>query len=238
MLPITLQKLRYFCTLFRWGDHRDVRSSYLALYGKSTEVLKAFTASLAQWRFETLCVVFDQLCKLRAYVQNDFCLEMFATSKDKPCNIEAIARDRHFWQYVTWEQRFASMVDEHGRWGALCSCHEEGRRVAMVTNGPSLQNKIIRSTTRRPFANGIPVPRPLVWVHLVSRTQRGVQSLSESHARRSFVDACERLNLPLDFSKRVTPAVVVPWSPGEKGDYSRRPKGPRQWWQNSPLFFV
>ena len=46
-------------------------------------------------------------------MQNDFCLEMFATSKDKPCHIEATARDRHFWRYVTWAQRFASMADEH-----------------------------------------------------------------------------------------------------------------------------
>ena len=52
--PSTLKKLRDLCTFFRWGDYRDVCSSYLALNGKWTEVLKAFTASSAQWRFETL----------------------------------------------------------------------------------------------------------------------------------------------------------------------------------------
>ena len=113
--PSTLKKLRDLCTFFRWSDYHDVCSSFLALNGKPTEVLKPFTASLAQWRFETLCVVFEQLCKLRAFMQNVFCLEMFATSKDKPCHIEAIARDQHFRRYVTWAQRFASMVDEHRR---------------------------------------------------------------------------------------------------------------------------
>ena len=54
--------------------------------------------------------------------------EMFATSKDKPYHIEAIARNQHFWRYVTWAKRFASMVDEHRRWGALCICHEAERR--------------------------------------------------------------------------------------------------------------
>ena len=46
--PSTLKKLKDLCTFFRWRDCRDVCSSYLDLNGKSTEVLKAFTASLAQ----------------------------------------------------------------------------------------------------------------------------------------------------------------------------------------------
>ena len=48
--PSTMKKLRDLCTFFRWRDYRDVCSSYLALNGKSTEVLKAFPASLTQWR--------------------------------------------------------------------------------------------------------------------------------------------------------------------------------------------
>ena len=67
-------------------------SSYLILNGKSTEVLTAFTASEAQWRLGTLCVVFEQLCKLQAFMQNDFCLEVFATSKDNPYHIESMVR--------------------------------------------------------------------------------------------------------------------------------------------------
>ena len=59
-----------------------------------------------------------------------FCLEMFATSKNKPSHIEAIARDQHFWRCVTWAQRFVSKVDEHRRWGAQCSCHEAERRAS------------------------------------------------------------------------------------------------------------
>ena len=70
--PSTFKKLREFGTFCRWGDYRDVCSSYLALNGKSTEVPKAFTASLALWRLETLCVVFVQLGKLRAFTQTDF----------------------------------------------------------------------------------------------------------------------------------------------------------------------
>ena len=58
-------------------------------------------------------MVFEQWCDLRALKQDEFCLEMFATSKDEPYHIVAIARDQHFWGYVTWAQRFASMVDEH-----------------------------------------------------------------------------------------------------------------------------
>ena len=34
-------------------------------------------------------------------MQNDFCLEMLATSKDKPYHIEAIVRDQHLWRYGT-----------------------------------------------------------------------------------------------------------------------------------------
>ena len=72
-------------------------------------------------------------------MQNDFCLEVFATSKDKTYHIEAIARDQHFWRYVTCTQRFASMVDERGRWSAQCSCHEVERRVSasVVCGKPS-----------------------------------------------------------------------------------------------------
>ena len=69
-------------------------------------------------------MVFEQLCKLRAFMQSGFCLEKTAMSKGKPYHIEATARDQHFWRYVTWAQRFASMVDEHRRWGAQCSYHE------------------------------------------------------------------------------------------------------------------
>ena len=62
-------------------------------------------------------------------MQKEFCLEMFATSKDKPYHSEAIVRDQHFWRHVMWAQRFASMVDEHRRWGfAQYSCHEAERR--------------------------------------------------------------------------------------------------------------
>ena len=109
------------CTFLRWVFTATCVFRNLALHGKSTEVLIAFTASLAQWWFETLFVVFEQLCKVRAFMQTDFCPEMFVTSKDNPYHIEAIARDQHFWRYVTWAHRFASMVDKHRRWGAQCS---------------------------------------------------------------------------------------------------------------------
>ena len=59
-------------------------SPCLALKGKSTEVLKAFTESLAQWRFETSCVVFEQL------------VVQASSLTDEPYHIEAIARDQHF----------------------------------------------------------------------------------------------------------------------------------------------
>ena len=71
--PSTLKKLRDLCTFFRWCDCRDECSSYLALNGKSTEVLKSFTASLAHWWFETLWLIIEQLCKLRPFMQNDLC---------------------------------------------------------------------------------------------------------------------------------------------------------------------
>ena len=93
MLAIHFEETQRLLHVFHWRDYRDVCSSYVALNGKSTEVLKAFTASFAQWRFETLCVVFEQLCKLRTFVQNDFSPEMFATSKDKPYHIKAIAQN-------------------------------------------------------------------------------------------------------------------------------------------------
>ena len=116
--PSTLRKLGDLCMLFRW-------------------VITA--TSLAEWRFDTLCVVFEQLCKLRGFMQNDVCLEMFATSKDKPYYIEAINRDPHFCRYVTWAQRFAWMADEHRRWSAPCSCLEAERCVgtSVVCGKPS-----------------------------------------------------------------------------------------------------
>ena len=149
--PSTLKKLGDLCKLFRWGDFRDVCSSYLSFNGKSTEVLKTFTASLAQWRFETLCVVFEKLCKLRAFMHNDFCLDMFATSKDKAYHIEAVARDQHLWRYATWAQRFASMVDKYGRQGAQCRCHEAERRAGTSV----VCDKLSRRLHEAPGANDV-----------------------------------------------------------------------------------
>ena len=84
-------------------------------------------------------------------MQNDFCLEMFATSKDKPYHMEAVARDQHFWRYVTWAQRFASMVDERGRWGAWCSCHEVERRAGTSV----VCDKLSRRLHEAPGANAV-----------------------------------------------------------------------------------
>ena len=46
-------------------------------------------------------------------------------------------------------------------------------------------------------------------VEKLSRTQRGVQSPGESHAGTAFVDACKRLDVPLNVGKRVTQAAVA-----------------------------
>ena len=84
-------------TFFRWCDFRDVLFLVLGFereVDRCIENVHGVISSVAV--FETLCVVFEQLCKLRAFMHNDFCLEMSATSKDKPCHIEAIARDQHF----------------------------------------------------------------------------------------------------------------------------------------------
>ena len=61
-----------------------------------------------------------------------------ATSKDEP----KIARDQHFLRYVTWSQRFASMVDEHRRWGSQCSCHEAERRTGTSVECGELSRRL------------------------------------------------------------------------------------------------
>ena len=96
-------------------------------------------------------VVFEQLCKHRAFIQNDFSLEMLATSKDKPYHIEAIARDQHVRRYVTWAQRFASMADERCRWGAQCSCHEAACRAGTSV----VCGKLSRRLHEAPGANAV-----------------------------------------------------------------------------------
>ena len=71
---------------------------------------------------------------------------------------------------------------------------------------PTISTEAEGSTTRRPYAIRRPVPHQLERGRLKSHGQRQrVQLPRKGHARRAFVDACRRLDLPL---KQVTQAVV------------------------------
>ena len=81
-----------------------------------------------------------------------------------------------------------------------------GRPSKSHCHRPTTSTEAEGSTTRRPFAIRRPVPHPLGRGRLKSHGQRQrVQLPRKGHARRAFVDACRRLDLPL---KQVTQAVV------------------------------
>ena len=86
------------------------------------------------------------------------------------------------------------MVIRVGSMDSLTSCRQS--RVAWLRMG---QESEVRPDALLPSED-----------RLLSQEKRGVQPSGESHARRTLVDACERLGL-----KRVTQAVVAPMMAAE-----------------------
>ena len=87
-------------------------------------------------------MVFEQLCKLRAFTQNDFCVEMFAKSKDKPYHIGAIAATNTSGSTKHGHNASLRWWDEHRRWVAQCIWYETERRVGTSVECGELSRRL------------------------------------------------------------------------------------------------
>jgi hypothetical protein len=134
--PKLLDAIRALCRFFRNGSWRDDIIKQLAVvYAEAGRMLKNFSARIAKWRYETIFQAMKQLLGLRELCQRHLrnLNGMFPTFADREFLQQAAAAINWDDLWVFMACMFRSVMDhlEHARrWGLVCPCCSELRRVA------------------------------------------------------------------------------------------------------------
>ena len=149
--PVILDQLR--CLVSFWRNITWRRWVQQALQGTDIDprIFEHFRATLAKWRYETICIVMRELLIFRRVCQEHISIELFANAQDKTFiqKVVLACKDADLWTFIAATcDRIFGFCEGHRRWGMTCTCphhmeerakHAESIHIECFFNGRKLK---------------------------------------------------------------------------------------------------